>query len=106
MATLTFIFFSLLVEVSRKVIVELEEREIKAEGKLCEALAHASKVELAFREERDRANALSHSSIHAAIKLGKMHLWVTKVQKRETQIVKKVEVDIANLKGDYWIILK
>lgn len=61
--------------------MELKERVIEAEGELCEALARASEVEL---EERDWVNALSHNSICTAIKLGEMHLQVTKAQKRDS----------------------
>lgn len=77
MATRILILSTQLVEVSRKAIMEPKERAMEAEGKLCEALAHASEVELAFREERDWMNALSRSSVHATIKLGEMRLRVT-----------------------------
>jgi len=56
---------------SKKVIMELER---VIEWELCEALACMFEMELPFREERNRVDASSRCSIHAAIKLGKGHL--------------------------------
>lgn len=73
-AMLTLAFLMHPIGASQKMIVDLEERVIEVEGELCKALACASKVKLAFREERDRVDALSRSSVHLIIKLGEMHL--------------------------------
>lgn len=64
--------------------MELEGRVTEVEGELCEALARTSETELAFREERDRVDALSRSLVHAVIKLGEMRLQLTEARKRES----------------------
>lgn len=81
--------------------MELEERVIKAKRELCEVLARMSKMKLAFREERDRTDALSCSSVCSAIKLSEMHLRLTKAWKRESQLVVKAKANIANIMGDH-----
>lgn len=43
------------------------EKKVEVKGKLCEALAYAYEAELAFKEESDQVDALSHSSIVDAI---------------------------------------
>lgn len=94
------------IEVSKRAIMELEERAIEAKGELCEALACASMAELVFKEKRDWVDALSRSSVRAAIKSSKMCLQLTKAWKRKTQIIAKTETDIANIKRDHWMRLK
>lgn len=78
----------------------LEEKAIKAEKELCEALASAFEAEQEFRDWKEWVDALSHSTIHVAKKLGEMGLRMSEAHKGEAQSLRNIKIKVAKVKRD------
>lgn len=61
-------------------------------------MAHTSKAEQEFRDQKERANAVFHSTIQSAIKLGEMRLRVFEARKGETQAIANTKVEVTKVK--------
>lgn len=73
------------IEATEKKVAVLEEKAIEAEKELYEALVQASEVEQECWDQKERADALSCSTIHSAIKLEDMSLRMIEARKRKAQ---------------------
>lgn len=69
---------------ARAKIVEANERAANAERELCEAIAHASKMEQEFQKQKDHANALSRNALCSIIRIGEASEWEVMIHQKMT----------------------